>query len=246
MTPSTMTQLLLDEAREAGAEICLGAPFRSMRRAGAAWEVETAERTIRARHGIVAAGAWTKALLDRLGFPLPMAPYRTQAALLRSSPRTDLGPSVHDIDLDVYARPEGPGRLLVGDGTELVEVDPHRASTGTEPEFLSEVGAALERRMPRWADAELLRAWSGVCTATPDRRPLVGPVPGAEGLFTVTGLNGFGVMRAGGIAHRFAEALATGDLSGIAPALPGRFEGRHGPFPIRPGFTLEGGPDPRY
>jgi sarcosine oxidase, subunit beta len=246
VAPSTMTQLLLDEARGSGAEIRLGAPFKSMRRAAGVWEIETAERTIRARHAIVAAGAWTKALLKRIGHPQPIAPYRTQAAVLRSSPRTDLGPSVHDIDLDVYARPEGPGRLLVGDGTELAEVDPETAPTGAEPEFLSEVGAALERRLPLWVDAELLRAWSGVCTATPDRRPLAGPVPGAESLFITTGFNGFGVMRAGGIAQRLAEALSSNDLSGIDPVLPGRFEGHHARFAIRPGFTLEAGPNPRY
>ncbi len=171
--------------------------------------------------------------------------------MLRPSSGPALFPSVHDIDLDVYARPEANGRILAGDGTRLVEVDPETFQTGPDEEFVSHLAETFERRLPGWADAELVRAWAGVCTSTPDRRPLVGPVSGAEGLFVLAGFNGFGVMRAGGIAQRLSELLSAGgtsprELDRLRPVLPERFAGVPTDFVPRSGFTLDNGDNPRF
>ena len=252
VTPSTMGELYAEAGRREGVEFVLGSPLGRFARDGDRWELTTGGRTVRARRAVVAAGAWSKRLLASVGHPLPLAPYRTQAAVLRPSvPESRLFPSVHDIDLDVYVRPESNGRILAGDGTELVEADPDRFSTGGDERFVTNLAESFGSRFPGWADAELVRAWAGVCVATPDRRPLIGPVPGANELFAITGFNGFGVMRAGGAAARLASVLATGDgseaeLDRIRPVLPGRFSGPVSTFPIRPGFTLEGGDDPRF
>jgi glycine/D-amino acid oxidase-like deaminating enzyme len=252
VTPSTMGELYAEAARLAGAEFVFGSPLTRFARDGSDWELVTAGRTIRAPRAVIAAGAWSKRLLASVGHPLPLAPYRTQAAVLRpASAEGRIFPSVHDIDLDVYVRPESNGRILAGDGTELVEVDPDRFSTGGDERFVAHLAESFGSRFPGWADAELVRAWAGVCVSTPDRRPLIGPVTGARGLFTITGFNGFGVMRAGGAAARLALVLASGEgsegaLEKIRPVLPGRFTGPIAEFPIRPGFTLEGGDDPRF
>ena len=252
VTPSTMGELYAESARSAGVDFVFGSPLHRFARDGDYWQLATGDRTVRARRAVVAAGAWSKRLLASVGHPLPLAPYRTQAAVLRPSlPKTELFPSVHDIDLDVYVRPETNGRILAGDGTELVEVDPDRFPTGADERFVAHLAESFGSRFPGWADAELVRAWAGVCIATPDRRALIGPVAGATGLFTITGFNGFGVMRAGGAAARLADVLAAGDgsereLEKIRSVLPSRFTGPVKSFPIRPGFTLEGGDDPRF
>ena len=202
-------------------------------------------------NAVVAAGAWSKQILRTVGHPLPLAPYRTQAAVLRPATGPALFPSVHDIDTDVYARPEANGRLLAGDGTRLVEVDPETFQSGADESFVAHLAETFQHRFPGWADAELVRAWAGVCTSTPDRRPIVGPVKNAEGLYTVVGFNGFGVMRAGGVAQRLAELIAAGGeldraLERLRPVLPERFHGAGDPFLPRPGFTLDDGDDPRF
>ena len=252
VAPSRMNELYVESAREAGVGFELGVPLAGFRRAGDAWEVEIRGRSIRAPRAVVAAGAWSKRLLAQVGHPLPLVPYRTQAAILR--PRTaepaDLA-SVHDVDLDVYVRPEENGRILAGDGTEHVEADPETFRPGGDEAFVGHLAESFETRFPGWADGELVRAWAGVCTATPDRRPLIGPVPGADGLYAITGFNGFGVMRAGGAAARLAGLLSAGDgdadaLEPLAPVLPSRFGGVVAPFPPRAGFTIEAGDDPRF
>jgi len=140
---------------------------------------------------------------------------------------------------------------MAGDGTELIEVDPETFRPGGDETFVTHLAESFGTRFPGWAEAELIRAWAGVCTSTPDRRPMVGPVPSAEGLYALTGFNGFGVMRAGGIAQRLAAVLAAGEgsrseLAGLASVLPERFRGGMPSFHPRPGFTLEGGDDPRF
>jgi sarcosine oxidase, subunit beta len=252
VTPSAVTEMYAESARRAGVEFELATPLRSIARSEGAWELTTAGRTVRGRRLVVAAGAWSKRLLARLGHALPLVPYRTQAAVLRpttTGPRTF--PSVHDIDSDVYARPEANGRILAGNGTESVEADPETFRPGGDEPFVAHLAETFERRFPGWSDAELVRAWAGVCTATPDRRPLVGPVDSSEGLFVIAGFNGFGVMRAGGVAARLARVLAasedgTSGLDPIRPVLPERFVGRSISFAPRPGFTLEGGDTPRF
>jgi sarcosine oxidase, subunit beta len=251
VTPSTMAEIYAEGARQAGVEFQLGTSMESFARGSGGWELTTGGRRIRARAAVVAAGAWSKRILQGIGHPLPLAPYRTQAAVLRPASGPAVFPSVHDIDVDVYARPEANGRILAGDGTELVEVDPETFRPGSDESFVSHLAETFGQRFPGWADAEMVRAWAGVCTSTLDRRPLVGPVPGAEGLYAIVGFNGFGVMRGGGTARRLAELLSSGgggnrELERLQPVLPGRFTGPSESFLPRPGFTLDDGADPRF
>jgi sarcosine oxidase, subunit beta len=251
VTPSTMGEIYAEGARQAGVDFVLGTPMDALLRVAGRWELATGGRTLRARNAVVAAGAWSKQLLRGIGHPLPLAPYRTQAAVLRPASGPVVFPSVHDIDVDVYARPEANGRILAGDGTRLVEVDPETFRPGADESFVTQLAETFERRFPGWADAEMVRAWAGVCTSTPDRRPLVGPVAREENLYAIVGFNGFGVMRAGGVALRLADLLASGgdgarEVERLRPVLPTRFGDDAGAFLPRPGFTLDDGDDPRF
>ena len=251
VTPSAMTELYVDRARAQGVEFWLGAPVRASPGEGRGWQGKAGSRSVQAKRLVVAAGAWSKHLLADLGRPVALVPYLTQAAVLAPEPPIPSFPSVHDIDRDVYVRPESNGRILAGDGTRLVEVDPERTASGGDPEFVTDLATAFETRFPGWAGASLVRAWSGVCSSTPDRRPLVGPVPDAPGLFALCGFNGFGVMRAGGIARRLADLLSvregsTPQREALRSVDPGRFSVPPPEFLPRPGFTLEDGDDPRF
>ncbi len=250
VAPSGLAEAYVREGRALGVDWTFGAATEGLRAVPEGWQWSDRTSTVTAPVAVVAAGAWSKRLLASIGHPLPLTPYRTQAAVLRpAEPVPEHHPSVHDLDTDVYARPEEQGRLLAGDGTERVEADPERFHGGGDAAFVAHLAESFATRLPAWAGADLVRAWAGVCVATPDRRPLIGPVPNAPGLYVITGFNGFGVMRAGGAARRLAEAIASG-VAGPSPGLatvdPGRFPGPVNPFPPKPGFTLEAGNDPRY
>jgi glycine/D-amino acid oxidase-like deaminating enzyme len=252
VTPSSITTIYAEGARQAGATFDFGQEARSLKKDGDRFVLELPSGPLRARRLVVAAGAWSKAVLAGLGHPLPLVPYRTQAALLRPPvPAEAEFPSAHDLDSDVYLRPESNGRILGGDGTEHIEADPERFVPGGDASFLEHLAVSLSERFPGWAESEVVSAWAGVCTSTPDRRPMIGAVPDASGLFVIAGFNGFGVMRAGGAARRLSDLLAEGETSdsarqALAPVWPGRFATSVSPFLPKPGFTLEAGDDPRF
>ncbi|HUI38845.1 MAG TPA: FAD-binding oxidoreductase [Thermoplasmata archaeon] len=247
--PSSIATTYAEAARKGGATFDFGLPTVSLDHRDGVWELRTATGTIRAVRLVVAAGAWSKSIVRSVGHPLPLAPYRTQAALLKPpGPRGPDPPAVHDLDLDVYLRPELEGRLLAGDGTEDREADPESFASEGDETFLAHLAETMEQRFPAWRDSEVAGSWAGVCTATPDRRPVIGTLDGARSLYVIGGFNGFGVMRAAGAARRLADLIADGpSASGpLAPARPDRFPEPEVTFRPRPGFTVEAGDDPRY
>ena len=248
VTPSTIAECYVAAARQRGVDFELAVPIDPSGRTGGRWSFRIGSREIRARAVVVAAGAWSKSLLARLGHPLPLTPYRTQAAVLRPEVLRTRFPTVHDIDTDVYVRPEDEGRILAGDGTEHVEADPERFAGQGDQEFLAHLAGSFEARFPGWVGAHVVSAWAGVCTSTYDRHPMIGEIPSASDLYVLSGFNGFGVMRGGGAAARLARVIsgAAPAEETLGPAWVGRVTHAIPPFPPRPGFTLEGGEKPRF
>jgi sarcosine oxidase, subunit beta len=245
--PSALAEAYVAEGRRLGVDWRFGAAVDRLTAADGGWSWTDGTTTYRSPVAVIAAGAWSKRLLEATGAPVPLAPYRTQAAVL-SVPggASEAIPSFDDLDSGIYARPEENGRVLAGNGTEGVEADPTAFATTGDDAFVARIAEGFDARVPAWSDATVVRAWAGVCVATPDRRPVVGELPGAAGLYAITGFNGFGVMRAAGAASRLAEAIAGGDAARerLRPADPARFGGRSFSFAPKEGFTLQGGADP--
>ncbi len=178
---------------------------------------------------LVAAGARSGQLLADAGQPIAMKPYRVQA-LVADADITE--PMVYDATDDWYLRPHSAG-VLVGDGTETTEADPETYDREASPGFRSTV---LDRVAGRLSadNPNVDRAWAGLCTATPDRDPLVGAVD--EGLYVATGFQGEGIMRAPAIGQRIATEILGGD--GIDRFDPRRFDGDMS-FEITSGMTID-------
>lgn len=220
-------------AEASGAQVRTGTTVREVRSGVVALEdgalLETANI-------VVAAGAWTPALLPG-PWQAPLGVYRPQACLL-SVPHELGQPTVHDAVRGTYWRSEGPGKLLVGNGTVLAPHVPE-GEPRVEPRFAPSVKEKVAARWPVAARASLVRAWAGFEAGTPDRRPLAGPVPGQSGIWVLAGGNGFGFMR----APALGEAIACQVLDEPAPVplaeyAPARFPGDGAPFALREGFSL--------
>ncbi|MCA1819741.1 MAG: FAD-binding oxidoreductase [Halobacteriales archaeon] len=182
---------------------------------------------------VVAGGAWTKGLLERNGIRLPLQCYRTQLASIAIPNGAGL-PILHDLSRHFYARPESEGSILVGDGTQLRPFDPDHYDEVADPEFIHATAERVVARFEDGGEAHVRSGWAGLCVATPDRRPLCGPVPGRPGLFVLTGDNGFGLMRCLALGDRLRAAVG----GKVAVDLdPGRF-GRDAPldFEMREGY----------
>jgi glycine/D-amino acid oxidase-like deaminating enzyme len=69
--------------------------------------------------------------------------------------------------------------------------------------------------MPAFVEARCTAGWTGPYDITPDWNPLVGPLPGTEGLFVAVGFSGHGFK----LAPTIGEALAQTVL-GLEPRVP--------------------------
>jgi glycine/D-amino acid oxidase-like deaminating enzyme/GNAT superfamily N-acetyltransferase len=221
-----------------GAEFRWGRGALSVHRANGVWEVQDGTTTHTTSNLILACGAWTKKLLAELGHPLPLAPFRTQAGVLRPFPLVDAFPTLHDTDLNIYVRPAMQGRILVGNGTWPDEVDPNRDSPRADPDFLDRMTSQVRSLFPEWSTLHAEAAWAGVSVASQDAFPLVGKVPRADGLFVATGFNGFGAMRAGSLARHLADGIIDDRWESLFPADPARFPNGAMSFPPRPEFSI--------
>jgi sarcosine oxidase subunit beta len=210
--PASYTRLIADQADAAGATI------RTHTQATLRSEsvVETPDGRESFDAILVAAGAHAKRVLAEIDISIPLKPYRVQA--LTTEPTALDVPMLFDATGGYYLRPHDTG-LLVGDGTEPIERDPDDWDREADEWFIEAVNGYLETALGTTLATE--RAWTGLCTATPDGNPLLGEV--APGVFVATGWQGHGFMRAPALGETIAEQIL-GD-NGITAFDPNRFAG---------------------
>jgi sarcosine oxidase subunit beta len=179
--------------------------------------VETTRGPLWAPVVVNVAGPWGGQVARMAGFDLPVHPYRRQVFMTQAfQPIPKPVPMVLDIEPAFYLRGEGPGLLLgMSDPQE-----PSSFNTHVDYAFMERVIDAAVNRAPILEDAEILRGWGGLYAITPDDNPIIGPLPGAEGLFCAIGFSGHGFQQAPTVGRILAELILDGrtdfDLSPFA------------------------------
>ena len=193
---------------------------------------------------VLAGGAWLAPLGQMLGAALPVVPVLGQ--MWATGP---LPPSVHHVITSTesalhWAGSDTPSpvpdlthdagrrvtRHLYGRQTRTGEVvfGGDRIAQGWDKERHPE-GIAVNRGqaaevLPFLAGCATDRTWSGLMPFTSDGKPLIGRVPGPEGLYTVGGLASSGFTRGPMAGRMLAELIHDGSGSGpLKEADPARF-----------------------
>jgi glycine/D-amino acid oxidase-like deaminating enzyme len=104
----------------------------------------------------------------------------------------------------LYARSTSAGRMIIGgeDSNEVVE-------PGARDRLIPQKAHALTQKLAAlWpvANTDIEFRWAGTFDTTSDGLPLIGPVPGAKGIFAAYGYGG------NGITFSFLAAQLIGDL----------------------------------
>ena len=161
---------------------------------------------------VLAAGPWSAKLAATAGVELPLEITREQDVVFETAPEPSVPCAVSSQVDRVYMRPEGDGRVLVGRGypKEYERADPDRYDEGVDAAFERDVRERVATRVPRLAQMRAVGGHVGLYDVAPDWHPLLGPVPGVEGLHLATG----------GSGHCFKLAPAIGEL--VASELLGR------------------------
>ncbi|HEX9932660.1 MAG TPA: FAD-dependent oxidoreductase [Allosphingosinicella sp.] len=214
----------LAAAKRSGARLVASAALERAERRGGVWHIGTRGGGFEAARLVNAAGAWADPVASACSVPqLGIRPYRRTLAQLRVDPPVpaDL-PLVIDARGRFYFKPEAGGRLWLS---------PHD-ETACEPcdcaaeEY--DVALAIDRleRVVDWKVERVERSWAGLRSFAPDRLPVYGFDPAAEGFFWFAGQGGFGIQTAPAAA-RLGAALLLGRA--VEPGLdprhytPGRF-----------------------
>lgn len=187
--------------------------------------VATSHGPIAAPVAVVAAGAWAGSLFEPLGIRLGLRPVHARVVLFRPAyERPPFGPTVIDHIHDAWYRPDG-SRVLVGAeiGTER-DVDPDAAPEHAGGDYIAFCHRQMVKRFPAMRHSSSRGNWAGVITMSPDARPLIGAVPGFEGLFCVAGDSGTSFKTSPAIGRSLAELVLEGrsNTVDLTPFRPGR------------------------
>jgi glycine/D-amino acid oxidase-like deaminating enzyme len=194
--------------------------------------VRTPGGTIATRVVVDAAGAWARLIAAAMKAALPVVATRHQ--LLITEPIAGVTPEfpiARVIDANVYVRHERGGLMLGG-----YEADPLQPETLPDDvaelpldiEVLWRLAGKVSEQFPIFQDPAIRVAEhrGGLPTLTMDDRYLVGPLPGVEGAYVMSGCCVGGLSVSPALGEAIAEWIVDGapalDLSEISPA---RFAG---------------------
>ena len=201
----------LKKARANGASIACRSPVSRAERKDGVWLVETPAARIRARMLVNAAGAWADRVAAGASVtPIGLQPLRRSMAVLPAAEGYDTRnwPTVEDVCETWYCKSDG-GRFFVSPADED-PVEPHDAFADDMvlAEGLHRFEQAVTTPVTR-----VERSWAGLRTFAPDRTPVVGFDPTAEGFFWLAGQGGYGIQTAPALSK-----LAGDMIRGIAPS----------------------------
>ena len=122
------------------------------------------------------------------------------------------------------AQPRKTGQVLLGSSRQF-----GAETSAIEAPMLARMLRRCEEYMPELAGLAAVRTWTGFRAATPDKLPLIGPVPADERLYLATGHEGLGITTSLATGRLVADGIL-GRASAIPaePYLPGRKVEEHG------------------
>ncbi len=162
---------------------------------------------------VVAGGAWAESIGTFAGLPLPLVPLKRHLFWLRADvPESIRSPVVWRFDDEVYFRPESGGILAspCDERPTQPSIDPVE-----EADAKDALADKLQRLAPSLLERGVRRSWACLRTYAPDRLPVLGRDPRAEGVAWFAGLGGQGMS----ICLAAAEVVAADVAGGTHPLL---------------------------
>ena len=117
--------------------------------------------------------------------------------------------------LGAYYRPEGRHLTLIGSSSPFEGMEDEAVEVDRTPDPADEA-MLVERfcqRFPTEESAGLRRGYTGIYDCSPDLQPILGPVPGIEGLHVAAGFSGHGFKLSPITGQLIAEKILDGRTS---------------------------------
>jgi len=172
---------------------------------------------------------WTTELGAWVHTGMPVVPERHAVLALEcpAAPYTYAMPVFKDLSSPgmLYCRSYGGKQMLVSEGLVGEKLAVLDAEQGDVPlDYVAEIGAQVAGRFPSYEEAGLASSWTGVYDVTPDWNPVLGRLPGVDGLVMGFGFSGHGFKLSPTVGLVLAqEALGLPTEVSLAPYSIERF-----------------------
>jgi glycine/D-amino acid oxidase-like deaminating enzyme len=198
-------------ARRLGVEFRLGETVTALATEGAR---VTGARTDRATYAagvtVCALNVWTHGVLaTATGVDVPLVAERHEVMALEApQPYLPRYPVLKDMTSPsmIYARCYGTRQLLVSAGLEGHPTSPDEDQADVPLDVVAQVGSEAAHRLPAFAAAGVASTWTGLYDVTPDWNPVLGPLPGWDGLIAACGFSGHGFKLSPAVGKLLAQA----------------------------------------
>ena len=217
--PEELTAGLAERLRADAVEVREGSELRALQPRDGGWTLATAPGDpVAADRVVIAAGLPTAPLLRRLGVRVPLLGARGYSVTLAGSGTPPLH-ALYLAEAKLGLSPFDGGVRVAGVfelGARNADVD-----SGVGERLLAAARPYLAGWQP---DSDVpVEAWAGLRPATPDGLPLIGALPGLDGIYLATGHGMLGVTLAPATAELLAPLVLEGRLvPELAPFDPAR------------------------
>lgn len=184
---------------------------------GARWAVKTTRGTVSGKHVVLATNAYTNALHPGLAATGFLTPQRIQATAVHPEKDTSANsvfrrshsyPDLYSGNNYIAIHARNISAVVLGGSMQFSPTRGHNVTddSAVTPDIataLHGVGRIVFGHANWGATTVVARDWTGIVCNTPDGFPVVGAVPGEEGVWALACMNGHGMAW----AFRSAEAL---------------------------------------
>jgi sarcosine oxidase subunit beta len=208
--PLLVVKAICRTARRKGVQIQEHSPVRQlMAKNGRVTAAVTEKGIFEGAVFVNAAGPWTRGLCNTIGFDIPITLEKESVFVTEALP-----PMVRQFaESDgFYYRQALEGNLHTAGG---VATRPIKDVADTSVDFRSfvEIGRRLPLFVPVTRNISVIRAFTGIIEATPDKIPILDRAPGLENLFVVTGFSGHGFCLGPIVGKLMTEWITGGESS---------------------------------
>jgi sarcosine oxidase subunit beta len=184
--------------------------------------VRTDEGVFSADRVLLATGCWTAPLAATAGVTVPIWPYARSIMESQPIPQLSRSPMTIEWESGFHFRPKGnlirfampnihrDGSIEKGPSSAPETYPGEYAPLVVPPALEPWVKERATWRHPAFANLEIRSSWACYYEMTPDDHPIVGAVPGVEGLYIAAGFSGHGFMHTPATARLIVEEMLDG------------------------------------
>lgn len=214
-------------ARRLGVEVRQGEAVESLITEGSrVTGIRTKAGTYTAGMVICVANVWTNRLIESsIGVSIPLVAERHEVVAFEApQPYLPSYPVLKDMASEsmVYARCYGRSQLLASPGLVGHATDPDERQADVPLDIIATLGEQVAARLSSFDQAGVASTWTGLYDVTPDWNPVLGPLPGWQGLQVGFGFSGHGFKLSPAIGRLLAQSEL--GLPTEVPLAPYRYE----------------------